>query len=490
MIWWLSIFASLLINYFFINRVWGLSVAVMQVFVLAGEWYSLSGQEGPGRRKYLLCGALLLVLSIPFIRFDFYLFKTLNLLLMAGIYGYMLWDHLPFSIYEWIRGSIRGLFRPFEKLTRFFTQGAVYIPGRKEWMGKLVLGLTLAAGVLIVVLPLLLSSDGVFNRILTAWTYVDIVNPLAEWTFRLIFFLFAAAYLYGYWMNRQHYEAQADAYEQEEEEVPRKERKPMDLAVSNIFLGVVDFVYLSFCFIQIKYLFLGNALPPDMNYSEYAREGFFQLVLVTVINLVIIVLVNHIKVPHLSVNVLLTITILCTAIMTVSAFYRMSLYEGAYGYTRLRLLVYLFLIGEGLTFIPICIGIFRPAFRYLETGLLILLIYYVGLTFLNVDGYVAYRNIERSILSQGQAEMDLHHLGQLSMDVLPVLDQYMGRVTPETADILKQIIRQKYLDKGYSGAWFEYNWSNDQAARLFEKYYPDLVQEVGQDEEPVNTRPE
>ena len=46
-----------------------------------------------------------------------------------------------------------------------------------------------------------------------------------------------------------------------------------------------------FCGIQIAVLFAGDvsALPEGMTYAEYAREGFFQLLLVSGINVAVII---------------------------------------------------------------------------------------------------------------------------------------------------------------------------------------------------------
>ena len=47
-------------------------------------------------------------------------------------------------------------------------------------------------------------------------------------------------------------------------------------------------VYTIFIVIQFKYLFSGGVLPNGLNYSEYARRGFFELVVLSVLNIALI----------------------------------------------------------------------------------------------------------------------------------------------------------------------------------------------------------
>ena len=57
------------------------------------------------------------------------------------------------------------------------------------------------------------------------------------------------------------------------------------------FMAMVGLVYLVFCVIQIVYLFMGKgSLPEGMTYSQYARQGFFQLLFVAVLNLVMVLM--------------------------------------------------------------------------------------------------------------------------------------------------------------------------------------------------------
>ena len=97
-----------------------------------------------------------------------------------------------------------------------------------------------------------------------------------------------------------------------------KPAKQGDTLILNILLFAIAAVYTIFAVVQFRYLFAEQTLPYGLTYTEYARKGFFELLFLTGIN-----------------------------ILLASSFYRMWLYNEDDGLTRLRFLVFGFLIFEG-----------------------------------------------------------------------------------------------------------------------------------------------
>ncbi len=81
--------------------------------------------------------------------------------------------------------------------------------------------------------------------------------------------------------------------------LPAKTNKPNaaskrgDLILINIFLTGILLIYTIFVVIQFRYLFAGGTLPYGLSYTEYARKGFFELLALTGINIVIILTIVH-----------------------------------------------------------------------------------------------------------------------------------------------------------------------------------------------------
>ncbi|MPN07026.1 hypothetical protein SDC9_154285 [bioreactor metagenome] len=88
-------------------------------------------------------------------------------------------------------------------------------------------------------------------------------------------------------------------------------------------------------------------------YAAYAREGFFQLLFITIINFAIILYycyyTNSIQ-SNALLRRLILMLIVFSILLIFNSYYRMSLYLLAYGLTILRLQVLLFLTMELLLF--------------------------------------------------------------------------------------------------------------------------------------------
>lgn len=104
-----------------------------------------------------------------------------------------------------------------------------------------------------------------------------------------------------------------------------------------------------------------------MTYSQYARQGFFQLLFVAVLNLVMVLMCLKYFREHVLLNGFLLLVSLCTYVMLASAAYRMVLYVQQYQLTFLRILVLWFLAMLFVLMAGVVILIFNhefPLFRF------------------------------------------------------------------------------------------------------------------------------
>lgn len=455
------IILSLVFNYFFVLSHFGISVLLFNVALLLIGYFCLKDTEDFSVKIYAGAAVCIILLSIPYMRFDYALFKVLNALLILAIYGWIITRQFSLNCFKWMLDSLTGLIGPIAKLHCIFVDFGKLTDKKGKYLGKLIIGLLLSAAMLTFVVPLLISSDSVFKTTVSSVLDGFDFGTVTETVIRMVIFIFMVAYLYAHLGNM---------VQTIDEDYKLKQEERFDLTISNVFLVTVNIVYVMFSFIQIKYLFIKNALPHGMNYSEYARQGFFQLVFVTILNLIVIVVFNQYKKHHLSVNILLLITVICTYIMTISAFYRMSMYESQYGYTRPRLLVYLFLIGELIALVPIIIGIFKQNFRFIEVTALVMLAYYIAISFINIDAFIAEKNITRYVESEKEWTLDHGYLVHvLSTDALSVIDENMDVFSPDMQEFYKDYIIKAYKNS-YDAKWYEFNISNSKVEELAKKY--------------------
>jgi hypothetical protein len=204
-----------------------------------------------------------------------------------------------------------------------------------------------------------------------------------------------------------------------------------------------------------------------LTYAEYARGGFWQLTVVTILTLGVLAVAAR-KAPRCdggdraAMRIGLGLLAGLALVVVISALARMNAYEQAYGLTRLRLLVAACEIWFGLIFLMVLAnGVrLRPLGRrkggWLQkaafgTGVGMLLV----LAALNPDGMIANRNIDRY---EATKRIDVYYLGELSADAVPALDRLPE---PLRSCALRDIKRRMNL--GHD-AWYEFNWGR-RAAR-------------------------
>jgi two-component system sensor histidine kinase BaeS len=185
---------------------------------------------------------------------------------------------------------------------------------------------------------------------------------------------------------------------------------------------VVDAVFLAFLIAQATAMFGGHDYlqqTTGLTYAEYVHEGFGQLTVATMLTLTVVAWAARKAAPGRRRDFALGALCVMTIVVVVSALYRMHLYEEAFGFTRLRLLVSVFEGWLGLVVVLVIVaGVFGArrwlvpvAVRLGAAGLL-------GLALVNPDLYIAQHNIARADASVG---IDWEYLGELSTDAYPAL---------------------------------------------------------------------
>ena len=251
-----------------------------------------------------------------------------------------------------------------------------------------------------------------------------------------------------------------------------------DAIVFNILLMSILVVYTIFIVIQFKYLFSGGILPNGLNYSEYARRGFFELVFLSLLNIALILLTTYLLSDKIyedknkwAIFTKLMLIYLCliTGILLVSSYYRMSLYDSAYGFTRLRVLVYIFLVFEAAGLIATFVYIIKHNFNILAVYAIIGLTFYLTLNIVKIDEIIAKRNVDMYL--SGQAEdIDIDYLMTLSQDALPQI----LRLTDSNVQIttrIKTINYMKNISEYYNQVennWQSYNLTIERNKDLLE----------------------
>jgi hypothetical protein len=224
-------------------------------------------------------------------------------------------------------------------------------------------------------------------------------------------------------------------------------------------LGVLDALFIAFVAVQATVLFGGHhhVLETEgLTYAEYARQGFWQLLWVSALTLLVISVVIRVAgrvtaADRRALRILVGTTCLTSVVVVISAIHRMWLYQEAYGFSMQRVAVITIELWLGAVFVLIAAAGIGMTARWLPRAVLIAgVVALLGLAALNPERLIAERNIDRY---QQTGELDTDYLLSLSPDIEPALAR------------LPEPVRQcaRYRDNRQD-AWYEFNLSRSRAS--------------------------
>ncbi|WP_223399310.1 DUF4153 domain-containing protein [Nocardioides rotundus] len=189
---------------------------------------------------------------------------------------------------------------------------------------------------------------------------------------------------------------------------------------------LVDAVFVAFLAAQATAAFGGHAYlerTTGVTYADYVHQGFGQLTVATGLTLVVVAVAaryaGRSPADRRWLRASLGLLCLLTLVVVASALYRMHVYQEAYGFTRLRLVVDVFegWLGVVVILVMVC-GLLGRGTWIPRLGLVTGAVALLGLAAINPDAWVAEQNIDRF---EASGRLDLTYLGALSADAAPVI---------------------------------------------------------------------
>lgn len=306
--------------------------------------------------------------------------------------------------------------------------------GRRNFL-PILRGLLLAAPVLLIFTLLLAAADTIFKQTVQNTLSLDIFMHLFDWTGHAIFMVTAAwlvtgGLAYSVWRHGRDDQSQFEATLQ---------RLPTVFSLGYIemmtLLITINALFFVFVLIQFRYLFGGAEYLQieAFSYAEYARQGFFELLAVSVLSITMILGLNWLtrresKRQIRWFNLLSSLLLSFVLVMLVSAFWRMRLYESTFGYTQLRLNVFVFIIWLAVLLVWFLITLWGQ--HHFAIGALVAAMgFLVTLNLLNPDAFIARQNLVHYITT---GNLDAAYLTTLSDDALPQLLQALSLTQEDT----------------------------------------------------------
>ena len=375
-------------------------------------------------------------------------------IILLGISGII---HLFYEDKDWELGKYFSaiqviIFGTITKLFRAFSDCAYYSRKQKgtkknEKAKYVVIGFFAALPILFLVVMLLSSADSVFSNLIhIRWSEFENISTLFG-----ILWMFALAYLITYGML-----AAFSAYE-----IPirKKEIKTYEPTIAITINCMLAVVYLLFSGIQIIYLFIGNLqLPEGMSYATYARQGFFQLLAVCVINLILVLISLYYFGSSRVLKGVLTVITACTYIMIASSALRMYMYVEAYNLSYLRLLTFWMLALLTFLMTGILIYCYLPKFPLFRYSMVVFTVCYLALSFAHPSYLIAKYNLRPG---QEESLIDIYYLRRSSPDaakaILECIEEERYLDLFDDNDIIDYMLtRSTYYENGDSIRHFNY----------------------------------
>ncbi len=380
-------------------------------------------------------------------------FLVLPLTLMA--HAQFVWGEFPLKdaggfVLAWFMG---WAWRPFCAIGAFFTAlGSLWATERHATLRKVLIGALIAVPLLVVVFALLISADVVFSY------YLDGIFKhfrLGDFAGHAVLSFVAAILFYSFFWNARYAEKLR----------PRAAVKPaLDAVIACVVLGSVIAVYALFSMVQFTYLFGRAGLPGTLTYSEYARQGFSQLIAIAAINLALFGVHLHFSKGR-AVRILLAVQLGMTVLMLVSSWVRLGMYVSEYGLTWLRLISAWFIV-----YIAAVIALCAARMKFDRLPLmavcaLSLLGWFVVLGYASPDALIVRWNVARQ--GEAWAREDSRYVSSLSDDA------FLELARSDTSYYVMQTITLNKADSTQQGL----SLSSRRAANEMEKWLPSLRSE-------------
>ena len=339
----LSLLVAVLYDFLFYEKVAGLSYPIFIIVLYAVMYQKKKEDSLKGECFQWFLTLTVLALAFTYLLNSNQVLETMNSILIPVIFVAHILLITEKRQYDWFRcGFLKDIFhglliRPVEHVPKI-VHLIPELMGRDNELTKdsiikrVLVGIVFSLPVLGAVITLLSSADLMFgklvNEVLSDVHFSDIIKQTLLIGFIAVL---AGSYLWGL------------TYSTRERVLGRDVDRKMDEVSILTGLCLLNIVYGVFSYIQFAYLFggLSNLLPEGFTYAEYARRGFFELVVAATVNVAIVLgSLNLTKISGVLSDRIFKILnsglVVSTLVMLFSSFVRMHLYEEVFGYTYLR----------------------------------------------------------------------------------------------------------------------------------------------------------
>lgn len=335
--------------------------------------------------------------------------------------------------------------------------GAVYVlPGVKPFVaavsqrrggrwGPVLRGLAIAVPLLVVFAALFAAADGIFQAQLRNLVDIDWIGPdaVARATIAMIAGWLFAGTLACTWIAHRRLNEGGGAYS-------AAEAGRLGTTEALVVLIALDVMFLVFAALQAAYLVGGfdTFAVSGMTYSDYARRGFFELIVAAFLAGAVIVVIDRLVGDRSrTYRIAAAALAVLTGLVVLSAFMRLGLYQAAYGWTELRFYALAAILWLGVAVVIALVAVLTNHTRWvlqlvIGAGLVVAVI----CNLIGPQAFVTDQNLQRAIHPEliapgGETGLDTRYLRVLGADSVPALVAAKSQLQPDAAADLDLVLR-------------------------------------------------
>ena len=404
------------------QNVWGITYPFFTIGTLCYFFCSMKKLEVPYKKGSLFYLISVVLLGVSNCITTSYELISLNklaafllffILILHTVYNDTGWDFSYYlvAIFRTIGSAIAAVLSPLTDMSSFFAAKKQENDNKTGTIIYVAIGISIAIPILVLIIALLCSADIVFNSAVKSLISFDLRTICSICL--LMFIVFFASYAMICALCKK--------------SVPEEvsDKKIFEPIIGIVFTSLLALVYLCFSMIQILYLFIGRMqLPEGYTYSAYARQGFFQLLFVCILNLILVLTCLKLFRENMILKGILTVISFCTFIMILSSALRMFMYIATYNLTFLRLFVLCALMVIFLLMAGVTAYIYIRRFPLFFYSAAVTTVIYIAFSFAHPDYWIARYNLN-PIYNNYQDEYDVmsnfNYLAYLSSDAASVI---------------------------------------------------------------------
>lgn len=468
----ISLGLAVTFNFLFFDALPGISVFIFNIILLGAVWLLGLRQQARFWKSWWFCLPILFFALMPAIRASEFL-TFLNVCAVWGLLMVLAQGLVGTPAFVMKLGDYFRLITlvPLRMIGKAFSTvelvGQIHstVKHRDVWV-RIIKGVLMAVPALLIFGLLFSQADLAFSRFLNSFFNITITERTRQYlSLLLLAFVAALSFLSYIFFPKD----TAPAATLEKNDVAAPSGRAIEVLV---FLGLIALLFLVFIAFQITYLFGGeaNIMNAGFTYAEYARRGFWELLAVAVLSLVVLLVAEKYAGSEKKRNkqflVPALILIAEVIVVIVSAFKRLSLYIDAYSLTMQRFYAAGFILLLFGLFILLAVKFIRskPEQFFTFGALLSAIVFLAVVNIVNPDAFIAVSNMEQYYRT---GKLDVAHVGGLSADAAPWKVELYKKLEGDNKEILRGLLQKEKdrLEKN-SPYWQAANLSRARALKM------------------------